>query len=73
MALESFGDSSLNFVLRAHVATLSQRLPTIHELNATILEEFRRAGIEIPYPQRDLHLRTLPPGFPGRGGPDKSA
>ncbi len=58
--LEGFGDNSLNFVLRCFVATTSVRLAVTHELHTGIDQAFRRAGIEISFPQRDLHLRGLP-------------
>ncbi|MFV0441941.1 MAG: mechanosensitive ion channel domain-containing protein, partial [Planctomycetaceae bacterium] len=60
VAFDSFGDSSLNFTLRVYVATLDKRLPTIHDLHTTICLRFREERIEIPYPQRDLNLRSLP-------------
>ncbi len=53
---EQFGDSSLNLVLRVYVQELEHRLPVIHELHTAINQGFERAGIRIPYPQRDLHL-----------------
>lgn len=56
---EGFGDSSLNFVLR--VWTKSRvRTPGILRsgLYFAIFDEFARRGIEIPFPQRDLHLRS---------------
>jgi len=53
-----FGDSSLDFEIRAFVRELSHRLPTQHELNTAINSALGDAGIEIPFPQRDLHLRT---------------
>ena len=54
----SFGDSSLNLEVRAFVGELSKRLPTVNELHLTIDAALRHAGIEIPFPQRDLHLRS---------------
>lgn len=60
VTFETFGDSSLNFVLRAYLAVLDHRLITISELNAAIHNELTRAGIEIPFPQRDLHLKSWP-------------
>ena len=31
-----------------------------HELNCAIYKAFIEEKIEIPYPQRDLHVRTMP-------------
>jgi potassium-dependent mechanosensitive channel len=58
VTFESFGDSSLNFVARAYLPNLENRLMTIHDLHAAIHDRLAEAGIEIPFPQRDLHLRT---------------
>lgn len=68
VTFESFGDSALNFVLRCHLPNLENRLATIHDLNATIHDRFRREGIEIAFPQLDLHVRS---GLPesSAGGP----
>ncbi len=57
---EGFGDNTLNLVLRAFLNSLDNRLATIHELHQRIYQAFNEAGIEISFPQRDLHLRTLP-------------
>lgn len=61
VTFESFGDSTLNLVVRCFLGKLDQRLKTIHELNTTINERFQYEGIEIAFPQRDLHIRSLPP------------
>jgi potassium efflux system protein len=55
-----FGDSALSFELRFFVRTVAQMLPARHELHMSIDKAFREAGIEIAFPQRDLHLRSLP-------------
>jgi len=55
-----FGDSSLDFTLHAFLRQLSDRLPTIDEIHRSILSALRANGIEIPFPQRDLHIRTNP-------------
>ncbi|MND02500.1 hypothetical protein D3C83_218960 [compost metagenome] len=38
------------------------------DLNIAIERTLREAGIEIPFPQREVHVRSLPPDFPGREG-----
>ncbi len=53
------GDSSLNFEARVFVATPIKRLPTTHDLNRSINLTLAKHGIEIPFPQRDLHVRTV--------------
>lgn len=60
ITFEQFGDSSLNFVLRAYLPNMENRLKVIHDLHTRIDDEFRQAGIEIAFPQRDLHIRSLP-------------
>jgi potassium efflux system protein len=72
VAFESFGDSTLNFTLRAHVSRTDQRMTTLSDLNTSLLDEFRQAGIEIAFPQRDLHVRSLPPDFPPPAPPASS-
>ena len=60
---EGFGDSTLNLILRCYLPNLDQRLPVISELHAAIDRKFRAAGIEIAFPQRDLHVRSVPPAL----------
>ena len=60
---EGFGDSTLDLVLRCYLPNLDNRLGTITELHEAVDREFKDAAIEISFPQRDLHLRTVPPGF----------
>ncbi|MDN5849577.1 MAG: mechanosensitive ion channel [Nitrococcus sp.] len=61
----AFGDFSLNFELRCYVNDTDYYLQAISELHFAIDKAFRQEGIEIPLPQRDLHLRSsslaLPP------------
>jgi small-conductance mechanosensitive channel len=42
------------------VRTPDDRIPATHELNSAIFEAFREHGIEIPFPQRDLHIKEWP-------------
>ncbi|MEO8268628.1 MAG: mechanosensitive ion channel domain-containing protein [Aureliella sp.] len=60
VTFEGFGDNTLNLVLRAFLNSLDNRLTTIHELHQQIYQAFNEAKIEIAFPQRDLHLRSLP-------------
>lgn len=60
---EAFADSSLSLSLRAFVPDMDNRLATITDLHTEIDRRFKEAGIEIAFPQRDLHIRTLPPGM----------
>ena len=55
-----FGDSSLNFELLGWIAQPIDRGRVMHELNCAIYKAFHDNGIEIPFPQRDLHIRTMP-------------
>lgn len=58
VTFEGFGDSTLNLVVRCYLAKLDNRLRTIHELHTAIDQAFRRAQIEIAFPQRDIHIRS---------------
>ena len=52
-----FGDSSLDFELRAIIHDVNRRLHVISDINRAINSEFNKHGIEIPFPQRDLNFR----------------
>ncbi|HMJ05704.1 MAG TPA: mechanosensitive ion channel domain-containing protein, partial [Chthoniobacterales bacterium] len=54
-----FGDSSLNFELVVWSSEMSHRPRRYRsDLNFAIDKKFREAGIEIPFPQRDINFRT---------------
>jgi len=55
----SFGESSLDFELRLWVRDVDHRLRAKSELHHEIERRFREAKIEIAFPQRDLHLRSV--------------
>jgi small-conductance mechanosensitive channel len=59
----AFGDSSLNFELLVWTRHVEGQREIISRLNYAIDEAFRREGVEIPFPQRDLHIKSLPEGF----------
>ena len=64
----SFGDSSLSFELRVFVHSPAQLFPARHDLHMSIDKAFREAGIQIAFPQRDLHLRSMPDHWPAPPG-----
>jgi potassium-dependent mechanosensitive channel len=64
---EKFGASSLDLLCLCFVSTLDVRLQTLHELQTAIHSQFLSAGIEIPFPQRDLHVRTWSAAWPATG------
>lgn len=56
---QNFGESSLDFELRVWVLDADNRLKVGSDLRQEIDKRFREAGIEISFPQRDLHLRSV--------------
>jgi potassium efflux system protein len=59
-----FGDSSLDFELRVHVASVEAFRRVPHVLHMAIDKAFREAGIEISFPQRDVHIRSIEAALP---------
>ncbi len=55
---EQFADSTLNLVLRAYLPDLDNRIGTISDLHTEIDKRFAAAGIEIAFPQQDIHIRN---------------
>jgi len=54
-----FGDSSLNFDLRVWTSDYITKPKILRsDLNFAIRKKFRERGIEIPFPQRDIHVRS---------------
>jgi small-conductance mechanosensitive channel len=54
-----FGDSSLNFELHFWVMQDSNWYRVRSEIAMAVMKTLEQLGIEIPFPQRDLHLRTV--------------
>ncbi len=60
-----FGDSGLLFELWVWTTSLLHRRPAlVSALNFAIYDKFAAAGVQIPFPQRDVHVRTWPAGVP---------
>jgi small-conductance mechanosensitive channel len=53
-----FGDSSWNMQLRAWINSPKRYHQVRSALHCAIVRKFRENGIEIPFPQRDLHVRS---------------
>jgi potassium-dependent mechanosensitive channel len=67
-----FGDSSLDFVLQVWVARYEQAQALQSAVRRAVHRTLSENGIEIPFPQRDLNLRTVSPGASrARTAPDE--
>jgi len=55
-----FGDNSLDFKLRTYSKS-GDRMTTINQLHLEINDAFNTAGLEIPFPQRDVHMDSSKP------------
>jgi small-conductance mechanosensitive channel len=66
--LTGFGDSSLDFDLIVWLTPAAVKRPAriLADYNWELETALRKYGIEIPFPQRDIHVRSLPKG--GRAG-----
>jgi len=56
----SFGDSSLNFEILGWIDDPATRGLTLDSMNTEIYKALAKAGIEIPFPKRDVYVRQLP-------------
>jgi len=58
VAFKEFGESSLNFELRVWATDMAHRPGNLEsQLNFAIWDKFKQNGIEIPFPQRDVHIK----------------
>lgn len=55
---KNFGDSSLDFALTIWVRELWHYERIMSDLRFAVMKKFKEHHIEIPFPQRDLHLRS---------------
>ncbi|MBU1095985.1 MAG: mechanosensitive ion channel [Bacteroidetes bacterium] len=56
--LKTFGDSSWNMHLRVWIPNPKRFHYVRSELNCAIVRKFKEHNIEIPFPQRDIHIRS---------------
>lgn len=59
--LFQFGDNSINFRVFFWLTDLGLAGQLQHDVLTAIYENLQKAGIEFPYPQRDLHIRSIDP------------
>ena len=63
-----FGDNGINFVLRFWITDPANGVINIKgDIFLALWDRFVEHDIQVPFPQRDLHLRDLPPGMPAAG------
>lgn len=60
-----FGESSLNFKLFAYLPSLENRLQAINSLHTQAAHKLAEAGIQIPFPHREVFLHQVNPTTPG--------
>jgi len=58
---DGFGDSSLNFRMLFWTSDIDSWLATRSEIMTAVYDALSAAKIEIPFPQRDLHIRSWDP------------
>jgi small-conductance mechanosensitive channel len=58
---KGFGESSLDFELHFWVMQENNGLLITSEVALAIMRSLNEAGVEIPFPQRDLHVRSVDP------------
>jgi small-conductance mechanosensitive channel len=67
--LKRFGDSSLDFEIRVWAGPdlVTRPAGTVSRVLWALEDELTKRGIEIPNPQRDVHVRSMPQGFSASG------
>ena len=64
VVVRNFGDSSVDLQLRVWIKEARRRMDTISFVIDHVKEAFDQAGIEIPYPKRDIHIAASPENPP---------
>ncbi len=57
--IPGFGESSLDFTLIVQVSEFVNQYLVQHDLRKRIFARFRKEGVEIPFPQRVVHLHPV--------------
>ena len=65
--LMGFGDSSINFDLRFWISDPSNGCSNVRsEVMLAIWDKLQEHGVEVPFPQRDLHIKSMPSMLAGQ-------
>ena len=64
VVFSGFGDSALDFELRVFIPGMEHYIPIWDSINMSIDQAFREHGIEIAFPQRDIHIRSIKAALP---------
>ena len=68
--LLAFGDNGIELELRVWIADPENGIGNVRtDINLAIWRSFKAAGITIPFPQRDLHIKSAPEGQSGDAVP----
>jgi small-conductance mechanosensitive channel len=59
IVFKGFGASSLDFSIRAWTDNFGDWVTIRTEMTARVYEALAKEGIEIPYPQQDIHIRSV--------------
>ena len=59
--VKEFADSSINLAVLTWIRDVKDKYPAQHWINLEIWRAFKREGIEIPYPQSDVHIKSKEP------------
>ncbi|MGD9031484.1 MAG: mechanosensitive ion channel [Desulfobacteraceae bacterium] len=62
VGIQKFGDSSIDIGLRYWVPSKRYFL-TLYEVNLAVYKNLKKGGVEIPFPQRDVHIVSESAGF----------
>lgn len=69
----SFGDSGLGFEMRGFIADIAKIYGVETDLRLAVYSKLAEAGIEIPFPQRDIHIRDAEPLAEALAGSNRSS
>jgi potassium efflux system protein len=58
-----FGDSCLHFDIQVFVHDMIERLSVTHQLHTNIYKTLQAHNIHMPYPQREVHIKSIAEGI----------